>query len=144
MARAAELGLDYKAYASFRAASGHDVVALLFSSNALRLLRGAEELPADRARALGAIRGAHRLSLIHPPARPGAVAEINRVLDDAARAPAPLDSWSATSAKLRGYLAERRLPGDRVLLIGDTALERDWIAAGKLAGYLPADRYFGT
>ncbi|MDH3263731.1 MAG: hypothetical protein OEM24_07010, partial [Paracoccaceae bacterium] len=36
--RAAELGLDYRAYASFRASTGHDVVALLFSSNALRLL----------------------------------------------------------------------------------------------------------
>jgi hypothetical protein len=36
--RAAEIGLDYRTYASIRASSGHDVVAFLFSSNALRLL----------------------------------------------------------------------------------------------------------
>lgn len=39
VARAKELGLDYKSYASIRAASGHDVVAFLFSSNALRVSR---------------------------------------------------------------------------------------------------------
>ena len=38
VARAAEIGLDYKSYASIRAASGHDVIAFLFSSNALRVL----------------------------------------------------------------------------------------------------------
>ena len=47
--RARELGLDYTAYASIRAASGHDVVALLFSSNALRVGPRAVVLPADRS-----------------------------------------------------------------------------------------------
>jgi|GEM_PF-3081246 len=37
-----------------------------------------------------------------------------------------------------------RLPSDRVILVGDLALERDWYAAGRLAAYLPADRYFGA
>ncbi len=141
VARAAELGLDYRAYASFRAASGHDVVALLFSSNALRLLR-TEMLPEDRAAHLGAIRGAGRLSLVHPPLRPEAVTALNPVIDTAARAPGLSVSWSATSQHLRGFLAAERLPGDRVVLIGDTPLEREWIAAGKLAGYIEADRYF--
>jgi hypothetical protein len=36
--RAGELGLDYKTYASVRAATGHDVVAFLFSSNAVRVM----------------------------------------------------------------------------------------------------------
>ncbi len=35
--RARELGLEYKTYAGVRASTGHDVVAFLFSSNALRL-----------------------------------------------------------------------------------------------------------
>lgn len=35
--RAKELGLDYRTYASVRAQTGHDVVAFLFSSNALRV-----------------------------------------------------------------------------------------------------------
>ena len=34
------------------------------------------------------------------------------------------------------------IPGDRVILIGDHGLEREWCAAGRLAAYLPADRYF--
>ena len=35
--RARELGLDYKTYAGVRATTGRDLVAFLFSSNALRL-----------------------------------------------------------------------------------------------------------
>jgi len=31
-----------------------------------------------------------------------------------------------------------------VLIIGDTALERDWSAAARAAGYLDAARYFGA
>jgi hypothetical protein len=30
-----------------------------------------------------------------------------------------------------------------VLLVGDHGLERHWCAAGRLASYLPAERYFG-
>ncbi len=45
--RAREIGLDYKTYAGVRAATGHDIVAFLFSTNALRLLREGQEL--DRA-----------------------------------------------------------------------------------------------
>jgi hypothetical protein len=29
------------------------------------------------------------------------------------------------------------------VLVGDMALERDWCAAGRLAGYVSAERYFG-
>lgn len=48
VARAAELGLDYKAYASIRAASGPDVIAFLFLSKTLRLLPKAPTLSASR------------------------------------------------------------------------------------------------
>jgi hypothetical protein len=41
-------------------------------------------------------------------------------------------------------LAPARLPADRVLLIGDTSLEREWVGAARLAGYLPAERYFAA
>lgn len=37
-----------------------------------------------------------------------------------------------------------KLPSDRVILVGDLGLERDWCAAGRLAAYLPAERYFET
>ena len=59
--RAGELGLDYKSYASIRAASGHDVVAFLFSSNALRLLKANGGLPADRTDKLAALQHCGRL-----------------------------------------------------------------------------------
>ena len=36
--RAAELGMDYATYARCRQATGHDILALLFSSNALRVI----------------------------------------------------------------------------------------------------------
>lgn len=75
--RAKELGLDYKSYASIGATSGHDVVAFLFSSNALRVLKGQTEMPSDR-----------------------------------------------------------------VVVIGDTALERECCAAGRMAGYISAEAYF--
>jgi hypothetical protein len=29
-----------------------------------------------------------------------------------------------------------------VILVGETALEREWCAAGRLAGWIPAARYF--
>ena len=70
--RARELGLDYKAYAGIRAATGRDVVALLFSDNALRLMADAR-MPADRAAHLDAVRGAERLALVHAPQDPGVV-----------------------------------------------------------------------
>lgn len=38
---------------------------------------------------------------------------------------------------------EGRVPGDQVILVGDLALERDWCAAGQLAGYVSAERSFG-
>ena len=53
--RARELGIDYKAYAGIRAATGRDIIALLFSSNALRLL-AREGKPEEIDAALGAIR----------------------------------------------------------------------------------------
>jgi hypothetical protein len=34
------------------------------------------------------------------------------------------------------------MPADQVLVIGETALEREWSEAGRMAGFLPAARYF--
>lgn len=87
--RAAELGLDYRTYASVRAASGHDVVAFLFSSNALRLLAPAPALPPDRAAHLAAIRACGRLALAVAPLSPERVEMAARGAIDAAY-PAPV------------------------------------------------------
>jgi len=142
--RARELGLDYKAYASIRAASGHDVVALLFSSNALRVGPGVVALPADRADRIAALRACGRLAILHAPIAPAAFADANPVFDAAGPAPRFTDGWGAMRAAIQALTAERGLPGDRVVLVGETAFEREWSQAGRLAGYLAADRYFGA
>ena len=138
--RARELGLDYKAYASFRAATGRDIVSLLFSSNALRVLPG-RAAPPDRAEHLQAITGAERVLAVHAPLDPEAIrAALN--FDRAGPAPRFTDSEAIIRAQLAALRG--RFPGDAVLLIGDTSFERAWCATGGFAGYLPAERYFGV
>lgn len=139
--RAKELGLDYKTYASVRAATGHDVVAFLFSSNALSVLPQRPALPQDRAMRLEALVECRRLGLANPPLSPEhLVGAAQGRIDTAHPAPALLDSFAAARGAIRAALD--RLPGDRVILVGDLGLERDWCAAGKLAWYVPAERYF--
>lgn len=141
--RAAELGLDYRTYASVRASTGHDVVAFLFSSNALRLVAPAPALPADRAERLRAIRACGRVALATLPLSPERVEMAARGAIDAAHpAPAHLGRFAQQAAAIRAALG--RVPSDTVILVGEGALERDWCAAGKLAGFIPADRYFGS
>ena len=141
--RAKELGLEYKTYASVRAASGHDVVAFLFSSNALRLLGANPALPQDRAEKLAALIECGRLAVISAPMRPEvALQAAMGVLQAAFVAPGALASFSQAADLIR--VARAGLPGDRVLLVGDTALEQEWCAAGRLAGYVPAQQYFAA
>ena len=139
--RAQELGLDYKAYAAIRQATGRDICGLLFSSNALRIMAGNAAMPKDRRAALEQVRGAERLALVHAPNTPEAVLRQNP-LEAAARAPDLRMSWGAVADRLRDFVAERRLCGDQVLVIGETALEEEWLGAARAAGYLPSERYF--
>lgn len=142
--RARELGIDYKAYASIRAASGHDVVALLFSSNALRANPSNPSLPQEHAARVEAIRHCGRLAILHRPLAPRAFLDANPGFDAAAAAPLFTDTYPQMRAAIQRLTTERGLPGDRVVLIGDTSFEREWCAAGKLAGYISADTYFGA
>jgi hypothetical protein len=138
--RARDLGLEYKTYASVRAATGHDLIAFLFSSNALRLVRRCEVLPLDRMEKLDAMKCA-RIALAVAPLSPAAIM-VNPQSDAAYPAPFALAKFAEARAAIRAALG--KLPGDRVLLVGDLALERDWCAAGRLAGYLPAERFFAN
>ncbi len=139
--RAKELGLEYKTYAGVRATTGHDLVAFLFSSNALRVMRPGDALPQDRADRLAALERCARIGLTQVPLTvPALMAASEGCLDTACRAPAPFASFSQTRRILREALG--KIPPDTVLLIGDTALEREWCAAGRLAGWLPAERFF--
>jgi hypothetical protein len=138
--RAQALGLDYKTYAGVRAATGHDVVAFLFSSNALRVSMLRPEMPAARAEKLAMVQ-CGRLALAVAPLSPGMVEAANPVLDGAWPAPYALAGFGEMRERMRAALG--KVPGDQVILVGDLGLERDWCAAGRLAGYLPAERYFG-
>jgi hypothetical protein len=138
--RAEALGLDYRTYARVRAATGHDVVAFLFSSNALRVSVVRPAMPEARALKLAEVQGG-RLALAVAPLTPGMVAAANPVLDGVSPAPYALAGFGEMRDRVRAAL--RKLRSDQVILVGDLGLERDWCAAGRLAGYLPAERYFG-
>ncbi|WP_267632585.1 hypothetical protein [Frigidibacter sp. RF13] len=139
--RAKELGLDYKTYAGVRATTGRDLVAFLFSSNALSLSVARPVLAPERAAKLAEITACGRIALANPPLTPEAVREALLMIDAAHAAPALLAGHREVRAMLRAALGA--LPADGVLLIGDHGLERDWCAAARLAAYLPADRFFG-
>ncbi|SMX33475.1 hypothetical protein [Actibacterium lipolyticum] len=145
--RANEIGLDYKTYATVRATTGRDIVAFLFSSNALDLRKPSDVVPDDRAAKLKAIQGCGRLLAAHQPLDPATVAEqlaaMGIVFHHSVAAPTFTESWSQIKTRMDAALAHRKLPGAGVLMVGDTEWERDWSVAGRMAGYLSAQRYFG-
>ncbi|MBV1895399.1 MAG: hypothetical protein KUG70_03000 [Rhodobacteraceae bacterium] len=140
--RAAELGMAYKTYARIRQASGQDIMALLFSSNALRIIGNGAKMPDAETRALEAVKSASKLTLVHAPNTPPAVLQANPVLDAAQAAPRFTDSWTQMRERVQAVIRQRNLPGDQVLIIGDAPLEAEWTAAARAAGYLAADQYF--
>ncbi|QYK43496.1 MAG: hypothetical protein KF887_08775 [Paracoccaceae bacterium] len=140
--RAAELGLDYRTYAGIRATTGHDVVAVLFSSNALMALAG-RALPSDRVGKVAAVAGAARIGLATRPISPPVLLALaGAALDAAYPAPAALAAFSEARARLRDALGT--VPPDRAILIAAHGLEADWAAAGRLAAAVPADRFFAA
>ena len=139
VARAQDLGLPYKTYASIRASSGRDVVGFLFSTNALRAHRD-HKIAEDRARALAALARCDRIALVQRPLDPAQIAALNPALDATHIAPDLTMGWGATARAI--IAAKGSLPAAGVVMIGDTSLEAEWAEAGKLAGYLPADAYF--
>lgn len=144
VARAHALGLDYPTYAMVRKASGRDIMGLLFSSNALRVVRSDQpQMPVARGEVLSAVQGAKRLALVHAPVNAAEVVLANEGIDAADRAPKFTQSWAEMRDHLGGFITGQRLAKDQVLIIGDTAMERDWTAAAQAAGYIEAQRYFG-
>ena len=143
VARAHALGLDYPTYAAVRKASGRDIMGLLFSSNALRILRAeAPRMPLARSEKLAAVQGARRLALVHLPLGASSIGAANPELDAVARAPKFTDSWSDMAEHLQRAITDQSLARDQVLIVGDTMTEREWSAAARAAGYVEAARYF--
>ncbi|MBS8227261.1 hypothetical protein [Vannielia litorea] len=145
--RATELGLDFKTYARVHHSAGRDIVAILFSNNALRMIRAGQGLPEARAEKLRGLQNCGAGLLSHPPQDPRALAASIEAehairLTPAGVAPPLSETWGETRARLRALLNDAGyLPG-AVVLVGDTALEADWAATAALAGHVAADRYF--
>ncbi len=146
VARAKELGLPYKTYASVRASTGRDVIGFLFSNNALRVLRAEQKMPGQRARKLQGLSGVDFLAVCHKPLTSQGLsqrlAEHGLTLTASAEAPHFADSWSDIRDKIALPVREAGLPKDGVLVIGDTSHEALWSEAAKLAGFVHSDRYF--
>ena len=136
--RAAEIGLDYTTYATVRATTGRDVVALLFSSNALRLFQEHKVLDADRRAKLEAMQRCDRRAILVAPLRVGDIDD--PVFEGIYPAPHIHASWPEAAQSIAAAHSGQRAAS--VVLIGDTSVERDWSMAGRLAGYVPADRFF--
>jgi len=139
--RAQELGLPYRTYAGIRAATGRDVIGLLFSSNALAVLRAGQTLSQDRRDRLAALIRVDRTGVVHLPLDPAALVP---PLDAAVAAPRFSDPWPAMRDCIAATIRARGLPADACLLIGETSLERDWAEAGRMAGFLSGARYFAA
>lgn len=139
--RAQELGLPYKTYAGIRASTGHDLIGFLFSSNALQVLRAGQAMPEVRAAKLDALVDARRIGLAHAPVTATHLAMLDGV-DRAYTAPRFVARWSMMRDQLVAVARAEKTSGDRFVLVGDTAFEREWTDAAKLAGYLSAETYF--
>ena len=144
VARAKRLGLPYKTYASIRAASGRDVVAFLFSGNALEIRPARITLPPMVTSRLQDL-PATRLAAIYAPSDPEAVLAANApVLDQAAPAPGFTSPWRDTRDGLRAIARRQSVPLDGVVVIAATAIEREWCATAGLAGTICSDVFFSA
>ena len=144
VARARRLGLPYRTYAGIRAATGRDVVAFLFSGNALELTARRIEMPAQVAARLVGLHGAAaRLGAVYAPLDPGAVQAVNSgALDAAHRAPGFAAPWAELRSDVKAMLAGAALPADGVVLVAATTVEREWTEAAQLAGTIRAAQFF--
>ncbi len=139
--RAQALGLPYKTYAGIRASTGHDLIGFLFSSNALCVFNNQQTIPESRQTRLAAIQ-ADRVGVAQPRVSARSLSQCT-VLDAAFAAPPAILSWSATRIHLRHALCARGA-ADRYVIVGETALERDWVAAAGAAGWIAGDDYFAA
>ncbi len=138
--RAQALGLDYKTYAGVRATTGRDLVAFLFSSNALGVFRDGAALPKGRAEGLARLE--IRRDLGAGPGLDMQALALRIGATSAIRLPGFGESWAGMRRQMKGWLRAEGLPGDAVLMIGETDHERELCGAGGLAGFLTGMRYF--
>ena len=145
VARAKRLGLPYRTYATIRASSGRDIVAFLFSGNALALTPARPSPPVKHCARLADLdgRGGAAGRDLRPPAagRRGSVPR--RGSNAAVTPPTILTPWGEAGARLRGLRARSRSAARRRGAESTaTALERDWCVSAGLAGMLDGEAFF--
>ncbi|MGI3167978.1 hypothetical protein ACRARG_02415 [Pseudooceanicola sp. C21-150M6] len=133
--RAKELGLSYAAYASLLETAGRDVGGFLMSANALQLRPNRPEPPERILDHLAGLRNVERIALI-PRGWPLPEAD---VFDAIYQAPTPM----AAFPRIRMAIAQAqdRRPAASLVVIG-MGLEREWVSAGRLGGFLEASEVF--
>ncbi|RJL01492.1 hypothetical protein [Paracoccus siganidrum] len=139
--RAQALGLDYRTYAGLRATTGRDLIAFLFSSNALGVFRDGAPLAPGREAMLARLAADRHLGA-GPGLDPQALGR--RIAAVSAR-PLPVfgTGWAAMRDEMKAWLRMQNLPGDAVLMVGETDHEAEMMAAGGLAGFISGQQYFG-
>lgn len=138
--RARALGLDYRTYAGVLAATGRDLVAFLYSSNALGVFRPGQPVGMNECRRIG-----ESVAAVHLGTAPGLAPAVlgTQIGAISARGLAPFGtSWSLLRDEMKDWLRAQGLPGDAVLMIGETDHEREMMMAGGLAGFIPGHRFF--
>jgi hypothetical protein len=136
--RAEELGLNYRTYAGIRATTGRDIVAVLFSSNALELRRGQLLIDEDAAQKLERMQAVRR-GLASAPLRPDEMLQA-APLHACHAAPPAFAPFGTQRHLLRAALAN--LTADQTILVGAYGAEAEWCASARLAGYLQSDAFF--
>lgn len=136
--RAGELGLDYRTYAGIRATTGRDIVAVLFSSNALDLRKGQLQIATAKADKLMQTQ-AWCQGLATWPVQPDEMLRA-ALLDGVSPAPAAFASFPKQRHALQQALG--RFAGDQAILVGAYRAEAEWCATARLAGYVPTDVFF--
>ncbi|SMX37384.1 hypothetical protein [Octadecabacter ascidiaceicola] len=139
VARAKELGLPYQTYAGLRASSGDDLIGFMFSNNALDVLRRSDKVAAGKAAKIAALKDVRTIGLAQAPTTPS---QLTPPLQTAYSAPKPLAPWVKKRDHMCEIFAKIGRPSSRFVLICDTAMEREWVEAGRMAGALPAETFF--
>ncbi|MBY8976088.1 hypothetical protein KHP62_09745 [Rhodobacteraceae bacterium NNCM2] len=147
VARARELGLEYPQYASILLGTGRDIVAFLFTSEAIGLRVGRGDLSEAARQKLAAITRCDRLLMTPSDADAGVIGRLlaerqHVVFAQVGNAPQLDASLRDGRSAVRAILDPMKLAGDQVVMIGTEVREREWADAARLARFLPAERFF--
>lgn len=155
VARAARLGLTYARY-ELLVLGGGEVEAMLFAGDTLVVrapYASAARAPDPAALArLAALSGCRKLVLSGPEGaetiwmrapKPSAAPAIDAAIRVPAANPLTAPPRKIDREALQAGLRAQRLPAGWVALIGDGVHGPAWVAASRLAGFVPASEYFG-